>query len=136
AAATSVGAVAPLFLPYLRAQREFGLGRALEAPLTYSAGWQACLAASARAPRWVLPWLERWSEVLFPGFLLTALALAGLVVGLGGRHGVGRDGSPSRPSREGEPLGSGDETAEADGSESRPYRETTVFYALVGGIAF
>src|SRR5690606_22122386 len=76
----------------------------------------------------------------FPGFLLTALALAGLVVGLSGRFfgrdGFGRDGSPSRPSREGAALGSGDKTAEADGSASRPYRETTVFYALVGGIAF
>jgi hypothetical protein len=135
-AATSVGVVAPFFLPYLRVQREFGFGRSLEESMMYSADWQAWLASSAWAHRWMLPWLERWSEVLFPGFLLTALALAGLVVGLGGRHGVGRDGSPSRPSREGEPLGSGDETAEADGSESRPYRETTVFYALVGGIAF
>src|SRR5690606_12117477 len=111
-AVTSVGVVAPFFMPYLRVQREFGFSRSLEESMAYAADWQAWLASSAWAHRWMLPWLERWNEVLFPGFLLTALALAGLVVGLSGRFfgrdGFGRDGSPSRPSREGAALGSGD----------------------------
>src|SRR5690606_2434492 len=101
AAVTSVGLVAPFFAPYLRVQKEFGFSRSLDESAMFAADWQAWLASSAWAHRWMLPWLERWNEVLFPGFLLPVLALAGLFVGL-------------RPGR----------------------RETTVFYALVGGIAF
>jgi hypothetical protein len=100
AAIVSVGLVAPFFAPYLRVQKEFGFSRSLDESMMFAADWQAWLASSAWAHRWMLPWLERWNEVLFPGFLLPVLALAGLVVGL------------------------------------RQRRETTVFYALVGGIAF
>lgn len=109
-AVTSVGVVAPFFVPYLRVQEEFGFSRSLDESMMFAADWQAWLASSAWAHRWMLPWLERWNEVLFPGFLLTALALAGLLLALVGRHG-----SPSRPSLT---------------------REVALFYALVGGIAF
>ena len=63
-------------------QKELGFTRLLEDAAMYSADWQAWLASSAWAHRWMLPWLGRWNEVLFPGFLLTALGLAGLLVGL------------------------------------------------------
>jgi hypothetical protein len=105
AAVVSIGLVAPFFAPYLRVKQDFGFSRSLEESMMFAADWQAWLASSAWAHRWMLPWLERWNEVLFPGFLLTLLALAGLVVGL-------------RPGR-------------AHGK-----RETTVFYGLVGAIAF
>ncbi len=72
----------PFFLPYMRVQKELGFTRLLEDAAMYSADWQAWLASSAWAHRWMLPWLERWNEVLFPGFLLTALGLAGLWLGL------------------------------------------------------
>ena len=132
AAVVSVGVVAPFFAPYMRVQQAFGFTRSLEDAMMFSADWQAWLASSAWAHRWMLPWLERWNEVLFPGFLLTVLALAGLVVGLR----AGRDASPRRPPAA---VTVGAELSAS--SESRPYlthgkRETTVVYALVGGIAF
>ncbi len=125
-AVVSVGVVAPFFAPYLRVQKEFGFSRSLDESMMFAADWQAWLASSAWAHRWMLPWLERWNEVLFPGFLLTALALAGLVVGLW----PGRHGALTRPT-----------VGLAADSSSRPYlagwrRETTAFYALVGAIAF
>jgi len=118
-AATSIGGVAPFFVPYLRVQREFGFSRSLEESAMFAADWQAWLASSAWAHRWMLPWLERWNEVLFPGFLLTALGLIGLVVVITSRRAAGSGVS-------------------SDGSESRPYltRDVGLFYALVGGIAF
>ncbi len=148
AAIVSIGVVAPFFAPYLRVKQEFGFTRSLEDAMMFSADWQAWLASSAWAHRWMLPWLERWNEVLFPGVLLPVLALAGLVVGL---RPV-RDGSASRPPVR--PVNASDDVPSAPegatddasarvtaSSESRPYltrgrRETTVFYALVGGIAF
>jgi hypothetical protein len=105
AAVVSVGLVAPFFVPYVRVQQDFGFSRSIEESMMFAADWQAWLASSAWAHRWMLPWLERWNEVLFPGFLLPLLALAGLVVGL-------------RP------------------NVTHGKRETTVFYAVVGGIAF
>lgn len=133
AAVCSVGLVAPFFAPYLRVQKEFGFSRSLDESMMFAADWQAWLASSAWAHRWMLPWLETWNEVLFPGFLLPVLALAGLLVGLR----AGRDGSERRPT-----AGPVHDTEVAtDASARRPYlthgrRETTVFYALVGGIAF
>ena len=81
-ALTSLALVVPFFLPYIRVQKELGFTRLLEDAAMYSADWQAWLASSAWAHRWMLPWLERWNEVLFPGFLLPLLAAAGLWVGL------------------------------------------------------
>ena len=81
-AVVSVGLVVPFFLPYIRVQKELGFTRLLEDAAMYSADWQAWLASSAWAHRWMLPRLGHWNEVLFPGFLLTTLGLVGLVVGL------------------------------------------------------
>lgn len=118
-AVVSVGVVAPFFLPYIRVQQELGFTRLIEDAAMYSADWQAWLASSAWAHRWMLPWLERWNEVLFPGFLLTLLGVAGLVAGL------------RRP----RPTLTPSTAQTAPLSPSRR-RETTVFYGLVGLIAF
>lgn len=121
-AVVSVGLVAPFFLPYIRVQKELGFTRLLEDAAMYSADWQAWLASSAWAHRWMLPWLERWNEVLFPGFLLPVLGLAGLWVGLTTRKGR---------------LGEAPLPAPADSPLSPAHRrETTIFYGLVGLIAF
>jgi hypothetical protein len=115
-AVTSIGLVGPFFLPYIRVQKELGFTRLLEDAAMFSADWQAWLASSAWAHRWMLPWLEHWNEVLFPGFLLTLLGLTGLVVGL-------RKVLPSYVARPDTPLS--------------PFRrrETTAFYGIVGAIA-
>ncbi len=118
-AIVSVGVVAPFFVPYIRVQKQLGFTRLLEDAAMYSADWQAWLASSAWAHRWMLPWLERWNEVLFPGFLLTGLGLAGLWCGLTQAGPEPRLRAPDSP-----PLS----------AERR--RETTVFYGLVALIAF
>ncbi len=117
-AIVSIGLVAPFFVPYVRVQKELGFTRLLEDAAMYSADWQAWLASSAWAHRWMLPWLERWNEVLFPGFLLPVLALVGLWLGL-------------RTKAEGRMTEPDDRAL----SPSRR-RETTVFYGLVALIAF
>ena len=117
-ALVSVALVAPFFVPYVRVQKELGFTRLLEDAAMYSADWQAWLASSAWAHRWMLPWLERWNEVLFPGFLLPILAALGLWHGLRARDAApvaNDDGTPLAPSRR---------------------RETTVFYGAVALIAF
>jgi len=87
AGAVTLAVVLPMFLPYLRLQRDAGFGRTLEEAAQYSADWRAYLASSAIAHRWMQGLIGRWSEVLFPGFLATIGGLAGLAVGwrLGGR---------------------------------------------------
>jgi hypothetical protein len=115
-AAVSVALVVPFFLPYIRVQKELGFTRLLEDAAMFSADWQAWLASSAWAHRWMLPRLGHWNEVLFPGFLLTGVGLAGVWAGM-------RRTGPT-PTAPGGPL-------------SPPMRrETTVFYGLIGLIAF
>ncbi|WP_396624985.1 hypothetical protein [Luteitalea sp.] len=147
-AVVSLALVGPFFLPYMRVQKELGFTRLLEDAAMYSADWQAWLASSAWAHRWMLPWLGRWNEVLFPGFLLTALGLAGLVVGLrrsgealssGSRSvAVGHDRRSVMAGLAGPERSRGGEPALPSGSPlDPPYRrETTTFYGLVGLIAF
>lgn len=43
----------------------------------YSADWRAYLASPAHAHAWILRLLGHWNEVLFPGFVLTLLGVAG-----------------------------------------------------------
>ena len=120
-AVVSVGLVVPFFLPYIRVQKELGFTRLIEDAAMYSADWQAWLASSAWAHRWMLPYLERWNEVLFPGFLLPVLALAGVWLGLRRpRAGSGQRPLPTIDT----PL------------SSTHRRETTIFYGLVALIAF
>jgi hypothetical protein len=152
-AIVSVGLVAPFFVPYVRVQKELGFTRLLEDAAMYSADWQAWLASSAWAHRWMLPWLERWNEVLFPGFLLTALGLTGLVIGLretafgrtpNAERGTSQDDRPvPNPQPRVPSLDAVFPKAEGRGprAEATPLspsrrRETTIFYGLVALIAF
>jgi hypothetical protein len=75
----------PLLVPYLEFQRSTGFIRPLSASDGFSADWQAYFASSALAHAWMLPWLGRWNEVLFPGFVAGGFALVGAVVGLTAR---------------------------------------------------
>jgi hypothetical protein len=76
AAAVSLALTLPFFLPYLDVQRE-GFARSLDDARTYSANTGAWLASSAWAHRWWLPYIEGFSETLFPGVVATALGIAG-----------------------------------------------------------
>ena len=81
AGAVTLAIALPMFLPYLRLQRDAGFGRTLEEAALYSADWRAYFASSAVAHRWMQGLIGRWSEVLFPGFLATLGGLAALAVG-------------------------------------------------------
>jgi hypothetical protein len=131
-AVTSISLVGPFFLPYIRVQKELGFTRLLEDAAMFSADWQGWLASSAWAHRWMLPWLERWNEVLFPGFLLTMLGLAGLWLGLRSTNAERRTMNAEGRMKA---QGPGPRAQDAPLSPSRR-RETTVFYGLVGTIAF
>lgn len=87
-AVTSVVTALPLLIPYVSFQRSTGFVRPLGASDGFSADWQAYLASSAHAHAWLLPWLGRWNEVLFPGFVAVAFAGVGVIAGwrAGGRH--------------------------------------------------
>ena len=91
-------------MPFLDVQRETGFARSLDDAAMYSANWQAWLTSAAWAHRWLLPWLENSSEVLFPGVLTL------LVGGAGPGAGIAWAGSRHR---------------------RRVARETARFYALV-----
>ena len=87
AAAVCIALTLPLFLPYLELQKETGFARPLEETLRYSANFGAWFASSAWAHRWLVPYLqppymENFSEVLFPGILALTLGLAGAWIGL------------------------------------------------------
>lgn len=118
AALVSIVIVAPFFRPYIDVQRELGFVRTIGDAKMYSANWQAWLASSAIAHRWLHPLLDYgWNEVLFPGALTTALGLVGAWRLL-----------RERPS-------STATTAPASQWLAAP-RDTALFYALVGGLAF
>src|SRR5260221_11024129 len=70
--------VLPAFLPYLRLQRVEGFRRTLDQARQYSSNWSDYLASSSHAHVWMLRFLPRWVAVTFPGFVATALAVAGL----------------------------------------------------------
>ena len=78
AAALAGLVVGPFFLPYLDIQSE-GFERSLDDARRYSATWRAYLASAGLLHRWMLPWLDTWTEVLFPGFLPIGFAMVALV---------------------------------------------------------
>jgi hypothetical protein len=80
AAFVAAALTVPFFLPYLSVRQEAGFARTLQDAQMYSANFGAWLASAAWAHRWWLPWIEPFSEVLFPGLLATGLGLAGLVL--------------------------------------------------------
>jgi hypothetical protein len=69
--------ILPFYLPYAAVRQQTGFGRELHEARAYSADWRAYLASSAWAHRWLLSLLGRWNEVLFPGFVTTALGVLG-----------------------------------------------------------
>lgn len=79
AALVAVAAVLPFFAPYVALKRRYGWTRPLADSRPYSANWQSYLASGAHAHRWMLPWVREWEAVLFPGFLVLALAAVALV---------------------------------------------------------
>lgn len=129
AAAVGVVGAVPVLVPYMQLQQTTGFGRALDEARRYSADWQAYLASSALAHRWMLKVIGHWNEVLFPGFVATIAGVAGLVIGL-------RTPTP-------DPIRSGLQTAGAarppsSGSDLvRPasLREVAILYGALGAIA-
>lgn len=82
AAVLSVAMVVPFLLPYFELQEVTGFSFSAESADDYAADWRAYFASPAWAHRWMLPLLETWKDVLFPGFVAAGLGLAGLVMGL------------------------------------------------------
>jgi hypothetical protein len=80
AALVSIALVAPAFVPYVRLQRGSGFHRTVGQAVRYSANWSAYLASSSFAHAWLLSYLPRWTDVLFPGVLVTIFGGAGLLV--------------------------------------------------------
>jgi hypothetical protein len=78
AAALSIAIVLPFFWPYVELQQGSGFARTLDDSRRWSAMWRSYAASAAWAHRWVLPYLESWGEVLYPGTVATVLGLAGL----------------------------------------------------------
>ena len=115
AAAVAIGLTAPFFLPYLEVQQA-GFARTLDDSRQYSANAGAWLASSAWAHRWWLPAIEGFSEVLFPGIMLTALGLAGAWRGL---RNANTPAAPAEPTR-----------------LAGLTRDVAAFYALVAVLAF
>jgi hypothetical protein len=89
--ALAAGFTLVLLLPFLKPFIDLGQGnrpfRRLQDSNQWSANWQAYLASGGWGDRWMLPWLDHgWSEVLFPGFVLLALAGAGVWAGVSARR--------------------------------------------------
>lgn len=129
AAAVGVVGAVPVLVPYMQLQQTTGFGRALGEARRYSADWQAYLASSALAHRWMLKVIGHWNEVLFPGFVATIAGVAGLVIGL-------RTPTP-------DPIRSGLQTAGAARSPGggadllgpASVREVAILYGALGAIA-
>ncbi len=78
AALVAIVLVLPAFVPYLSLRGDLGFSRTLDDARRYSARWSGYLASSSYAHAWMLRFLPPWgSEVVFPGFLVTTLGIAG-----------------------------------------------------------
>jgi hypothetical protein len=80
AAAVAMLLVTPAFLPYAALQREGGFRRALNDAVQYSANWSDYLASSAYAHAWMLSHLPAWTEVSFPGFVISLFGVLGAML--------------------------------------------------------
>lgn len=85
AAAVAVALTAPLAAVYAFVQRDTGFARSVEDAASFSANWSAYLASSAHAHAWMLAYLPRWNEVLFPGFVASVFAVLGIIAGFAAR---------------------------------------------------
>jgi hypothetical protein len=79
--------VAPAFLPYLSLQHDEGFTRTLEEAGRYSSNWSDYFTSSSYGHAWMLQYLPRWMEVLFPGFVMSFFGLAGFIAGGTRRRG-------------------------------------------------
>lgn len=78
AALVAIVLVLPAFIPYLSLQGDLGFSRTLDDARRFSARWPGYLASSSYAHVWMLRFLPSWgSEVVFPGFVVTTLGIAG-----------------------------------------------------------
>ena len=75
-ALVAIALAVPAFVPYLRLQHA-GFRRPLEAAASFSATWSGYLTSSSYAHAWLLTYLPRPSESLFPGVIVTTFGLAG-----------------------------------------------------------
>jgi len=80
AAVVAIAGVTPAFLPYAALERDAGFHRTVGEAVRYSANWSAYLASSSFAHAWLLTYLPRWTDALFPGVLLTVFGVGGLFV--------------------------------------------------------
>ena len=115
AAFISIGLTVPFFLPYIYVQREMGFTRTLDDARQYSADLGAWGASSAWSHRWWLPMLGDYREVLFPGVIVSVLALAAIVTGLAPRR---EPAAPSAP------------------TTNRVSRDVTLLYLIIALLAF
>jgi hypothetical protein len=87
AGALAVGLVLPFLWPVLRHQEGTGFVRTLGESARWAARPGSYLASPAHLHRWMLPLIgDNWVEALFPGFVASALALAGLWMGWRGQR--------------------------------------------------
>jgi hypothetical protein len=111
-AAVAAGLVVlAIFHPYLY-MRGQGFVRGLDEAAMWAPTWRDYFVSSAWAHGWMLRFVTRWTEVLFPGYVGVTLGLGGLVLAL-------RSRPPAPP-----------------GITRPPVRETALFYLLVGIVAF
>ncbi len=115
AAFISIGLTVPFFLPYIYVQREMGFTRTLDDARQYAADLGAWGASSAWSHRWWLPMLGDYREVLFPGVIVSVLALAAIVTGLAPRR------APAAPSAP---------------TTNRVSRDVTLLYLIIALLAF
>jgi hypothetical protein len=113
AAAAAGLVVLAIFHPYLF-MRGQGFVRGLDEAAMWAPTWRDYFVSSAWAHGWMLSYVNRWTEVLFPGYVGLSLGLAGLILMLAVRH------PPGAPA----------------GAVGPPARETAIFYLLVGIVAF
>jgi hypothetical protein len=78
AAVVAMAIVGPLFLPYLQLERG-GEFRTLDEARNYAATWREYLAASAYSTAWFRP--SKWTELLFPGFVVLVFSVVGVLRG-------------------------------------------------------
>jgi hypothetical protein len=78
AAVVAVALIIPPFVPYALLRGD-GFGRSLAEARVYSANWSAYLASGSYAHRWMLGYLPKWHDVLFPGFVALLGGVAALI---------------------------------------------------------
>ena len=87
AAGVAIAAVVPIFEPYLELQEQTDFTRSVDGARLYVAHWQSYLASPAYLHRWMLSFIGKNSEFLFPGFVAVVGGAVGGVVAFraGGR---------------------------------------------------